>query len=489
MRSTLFAALTPLYALSCLPSAAPPDPIDEGSDDVADPIGELALGACDFAAWPSAMPNPPSDLECGTLEVQRVLGDPDAGTTTIFVARQRSRAFPTGRAVFQLAGGPGGSAVTQSGLVPQLLGGLRDDLDLVYVDQRGTGFSGYLDCPDGDFPQDRAGNEACLRALGDVRGLGSVEAAHDVDRVRRALGYPTIALRGGSYGTRVGLEVLRQHGAVVEAAVLDGVDPPDADFFGWTLGKADVGIELLIDDCAADPACVAVSPDLRADLEARRAALAEEPRRITAGGAPDVEDDALFVLALSYLVEDSYWRSDVPRAVHAAVSGDNDGWNALLGDLFGVTISDRADLNASYVAPGLYLYVTCTESLPNAGGLDALRDLADGLSWGDGHLLEIAEACAALDAPPLDAALRAPVVSDVPTLLLSGAADIQTPPEMAEHALETLANARHVVLPHATHSVMITPCGAELIEQFLLGDHDPAVLELGCVDEVPTPQW
>ncbi len=486
MRTHPFVLLTIPVAVACLP-ASTPTPIEEQQDP--DPIGELVLGACDFSAWPATLPAAPADLECGTLEVPRVRGDPDADTTTIFVARQRSRAFPTGRAVFQLAGGPGGSSVTQSGLIPRLLGGLLDNLDLVYVDQRGTGFSGYLDCPEGDFPQDQAGNEDCLGALGDVRGLGSLEAAHDVERVRRALGYDRIALRGGSYGTRVGLEVLRQHGDIVEAAVLDGVDPPDGDFFGWTLGKADVGIKLLIADCAADPACVAVSPDLRADLEARRAALAASPRHISVGGAPDVEDDGLFVLALGYLVEDSYWRHSVPRAVHAAIEGDSAPWNALLGDLFGANIVDRADLRSSYVAPGLYLFVTCTESLPNAGGLEALRDVAAGLAWGDGRLLDVAEACAALPTAPLAAALRAPVHSDVPTLLLSGAADIQTPPELGEHALETLGHARHVIIPHATHGVMITPCGAKLIEGFLLGDHEPATLDTTCVSEAPSPQW
>lgn len=480
-----FPALTPLLLIACVPDSPPPIEV-EGDEEV---IGTLDFGPCELSEWPRAMPSAPNDLECGTLEVPRLRGEPDAGTTSIFVARQRSRAHPTGRAVVQLAGGPGGSAVTQSGLVPMLLDGLRDDFDLVYIDQRGTGFSGYLDCPGAEFPQDRAGYEECLGTLDDVRGLGSLEAAHDVDRVRRALGYQTISLRGGSYGTRVGLEVLRQHGEVVEAAVLDGVDPPDADFFGWTLGKADVGIELLIDDCAADPACVAVSPDLRSDLETRRAALAATPRRISVGGAPDVEDDGLFILALGYLVEDSYWRGDVPRAIHAAVTGDHGPWNRLLGDLFGVTIADRADLTNSYVAPGLYLFVTCTESLPNAGGIDELRAIAEGLSWGDGHLLEVAEACAARDVPPLDASLAAPVESNVPTLLLSGAVDIQTPPEWGEHALETLTNARHVVVPHATHSVMITPCGAELIESFLGGEADPHALDVGCLEEVPAPHW
>ena len=78
--------------------------------------------------------------------------------------------------------------------------------------------------------------------------------------------------------------------------------------------------------------------------------------------------------------------------------------------------------------------------------------------------------------------------SAVPILLLSGAADIQTPPELAEHALASLENARHIIIPHATHSVMLTPCGGSLIEQFLLGGTLDA-LDTSCVASAPNPQW
>ncbi|MCC7074003.1 MAG: alpha/beta fold hydrolase [Deltaproteobacteria bacterium] len=457
---------------------------EDGLDDD-DIIVPLELGPCELSDWPTGFPAAPSELECGRLNVPVLNAEPAGARTSIFVARQRSRAFPSGKAVFQLAGGPGGSAVSQSGIIELLMPGLLDEHDLVYVDQRGTGYSGYLECP-GGFPELRDEWQRCADALAELplEGFGSVEAAHDVDRVRRALGYSSLSLRGGSYGTRVGLEVLRQHGDVVDAAALDGVDPPDNDFFGWTLQKTNVGIELLLTDCTADPACVAVAPDLRADVESRRAALATAPRPIRVSGAADVEDDGLFVLALGCLVEDSYWRSRVPRAVHFAAAGDHDLWNGLLSELFGVSVVDRADLAGSYVAPGLYTIVNCTESLPNAGGLDRLRTIAATLQWGDGHLLELAEACAALPALPIDDDLFAPVASEVPTLLLSGAAEIQTPP-----ALSTLTNARHVIIPHATHSTMVTPCGASLIEAFLQSGGDVAGLDASCVQEVATPAW
>ena len=51
--------------------------------------------------------------------------------------------------VFWLEGGPGGSAVQSAGVASgRYLRGLRQDRDLVFVDQRGTGKSNPLNCDD-----------------------------------------------------------------------------------------------------------------------------------------------------------------------------------------------------------------------------------------------------------------------------------------------------------------------------------------------------
>jgi len=61
-----------------------------------------------------------------------------------------------------------------------------------------------------------------------------------------------------------------------------------------------------------------------------------------------------------------------------------------------------------------------------------------------------------------------PVVSNIPTLLLSGEFDPATPPYYAEMAGETLSNSQHVVVPHAGHGVGVdTACGRRIVEQFL----------------------
>ena len=54
-------------------------------------------------------------------------------------------------------------------------------------------------------------------------------AVRDLDAVRAALGYTTINLYGGSYGTRVAQHYLRRYPEHMRAVILDGVVPPADD--------------------------------------------------------------------------------------------------------------------------------------------------------------------------------------------------------------------------------------------------------------------
>ncbi len=498
-----------------------PDPAEEDAipdtieEDVVEEelVIELEWGACDTSEWPNGYPYPPAGVECTTIDVPLDYDEPGGETIELLVARHRSRFFPTGRAVFNFAGGPGGTSVGQSGTIPIYIPQLRDFFDLVYVDQRGTGGSGYMDCPT-TYPETVAEWRDCANRYSDVdlNHYMTKDAAHDVNYVRRALGYDRIFIRGGSYGTRLGLEYMRQHGETVVAAVLDGLVPPEMDMFGESIPIFDHGIDLLVTECEADPDCLAVSPTLLANLTAWRVALAETPRPILVDGSPSVEDEELYLMFLGAFLRTAQWRFKVPAAIHLAVEGDNEEWNNLMSAATGYRITDpersmppegmmgyfipcpkplpQFILGREYMAQGLFMTIVCGEWIPNMESYENLLEITAGQTWGDGEpYLTVVESCEHWDVDPIDEALLTPVSSDLPTLLLSGEIDLNTLAEWGDRAAETLPNSTHVVIPHATHSTVSIPCAASILSQFFTFDGNMDEVDTSCLGAIAHPGW
>ena len=99
---------------------------------------------------------------------------------------------------------------------------------LIFLDQRGTGQSEPLDCelPDDngvEVPVDAL--QTCLNEL--PRSAAWYQTSYlaaDTNWVRQVLGYSSINLYGVSYGTRLGLTIMKDP-TIVRSAVLDGVVP------------------------------------------------------------------------------------------------------------------------------------------------------------------------------------------------------------------------------------------------------------------------
>jgi len=481
------------------PDAAPPKP--------------LKWGACSLANWPTGYPKPGSGVQCATMDVPRDHNKPAGASFKIRLARDRADKTAKG-AIFHLAGGPGGASVTQSGTIPYYFGALGSDHDMIYVDQRGTGGSGYLDCSKG-YPNSKAEWVACAAEHKgkDLGVYSTLAAAHDLDLVRRRLGYKKIYLRGGSYGTRLGLEYVRQYGARVSGAVLDGLAPPDWDYFAQAAGALDLGLKWLVADCKASAACTKVSPTLGPDLAARRATLKKTPRKILLDGSPYVETEGTYLQLLYALIDRQSTRYKVPAAIHQAVKGDHTAWNKLFSSATGYTVTDAASDPApgapalmpapparvrgpapehrgtSYVAPGLFFSVVCSEWLPNAGGLAKLKKHEATLTWGDGRMVGMAEACASWGGKPLDQKLRKAVSSSTPVLLLSGGIDLRTPPALGLHAAKTLSKSSHVVIPYWGHSTISNTCAVSIITAFVQAGGKLSGLDTSCTKSQTAPAW
>ena len=275
---------------------------------------------------PCPRPLAPFEIEgrtvaCGTVSVPEDHAKPDGRRIplTFMIFKSRSLA-PAPDAVVELHGGPGGGVVEDVGFTSTLFEGLRARRDVVAFDQRGVDTSAGAETRclatladhAGDLVQrlsgaaeDKVGAKAaylppaviraCLDELAaagvDLSKINTEQNARDVQAVMRALGYPVYNLYGMSYGTRLGLEVMRTAPEGLRAAVLDSVEPPQVAFYDTVGVPYAESFEALFAQCAADAGCAAAYPNLKDRFWALYSKLAQAP--ITANGAK-IDGDALF---------------------------------------------------------------------------------------------------------------------------------------------------------------------------------------------------
>jgi pimeloyl-ACP methyl ester carboxylesterase len=396
--------------------------------------------------------------------------------------------------VFLLAGGPGQSAISLVGQVMPLFARLNNRRDIVFVDQRGTGRSAPLLCEDprrqpvadqADPERQLAQLRECRKRLqalphGDLRHYTTPIAMQDLDAVRRAIGAERVNLVGVSYGTRAGLEYLRQFPAQVRRVVLDGVAPPDMALPASFATDAQAAFEALLAACEAEAACRRDHPDLRAAWAAWLARLPQPvsvQHPLTGKAEQFTLTRTMAVSAVRGALYTPVLAQALPVAMHEATQGRP---QALL--TLGSSLTAR---KGSGLAMGMHFSVVCSEDLAR---LVPAREAGSG-DFGDGAQL-YQRACADWPRGELPAAYYQMAASPVPALLLSGGLDPATPPRHGERVAQALgAKARHVVVPQAGHGVLALGCMPELLTRFIDNADDAAALALDmrCVQGVPRP--
>ncbi|MCI3269796.1 alpha/beta hydrolase [Streptomyces cylindrosporus] len=189
--------------------------------------------------------------QCATLRVP--LDHSRPGGPEIELALSRIPAEkPSARrgALLLIPGGPGGTSLDDpSGKGQKLPQSVRDTYDLIGFAPRGnapsTSVSCGLDHADlaltalrpwpaadgsvaGNMTTARRMAEACAHNGGELmRHISTVDNAHDIDRIRQALGERRISAWGVSYGTYVGAVYAQLFPQRTDRIVLDSNDNPD----------------------------------------------------------------------------------------------------------------------------------------------------------------------------------------------------------------------------------------------------------------------
>ena len=406
------------------------------------------------------------EAEKGTFEVPENRMDPNSRKIRIGFVRFKSTSATPGEPIVYLAGGPGGTA-TGTAVGPRfpLFMALREVSDVIAFDQRGTGGVSYATplCK-ADKPFDlsqpitratitaayRAGLSKCLdwwESQGvDIDGYTTLENAHDLEDLRRALGVKKINLWGISYGSHLGLAMLKYHGGSVNRAALSGIEGLDQTIKRPAM--TDKMFEHVQDLINQDPVAKAAYPDVAGMIRRVVAETNAHPKTVTftPQGAKAPVTVTFDGYALQMLTAQSI-------ADPAAIAGVPRAWYG----------EDQG--NYEYAARGVYNLVS---GLTGYRGMPEVMDMASGATPARMKLV-MDEAKTSLlsdtlnfpmphvaglrPAMDLGDSFRAPFKSDVPALFISATLDGRTYPDEGTAEIAGFSNRRRLIVENGGHNI------------------------------------
>jgi pimeloyl-ACP methyl ester carboxylesterase len=415
-------------------------------------------------------------LVCSTVNVPLDRSGRVPGSVALHVEDLPADRTPARGTIFLVAGGPGqGSAEafdlgdrTSASFFRALFPGYT----LVAFDNRGTGDSGVLTCPNPealDAPTIVAG---CASSIGAVRDFyATPDHVEDLEAVRQSIGVDKIAIYGVSYGTKLALAYASAQPAHVERLLLDSVVPLDRPD-PFATDELTAMPSTLAEYCPL-ATCKGATPDFSGDVVALANALATKPLTGSVGHTV-VRLGAADFLGLVFSADLSPGLgAELPAAVHAA----REGVPRPLLRLDKIAKSEPDD-----VSLGLYLATVCHDgAFPWQPGA-ALTDRASGLQAAAQGLLgpfglwavEFGSAytCLGWPTPAAGTSLVAQPLPDVPVLAISGGLDFRTPTAWASSVVSQFPQGHLLVVPGVGHSVLTTDpsgCAAVAVIEWLSG--------------------
>ena len=415
--------------------------------------GQLTMHPCTYPTENGAY-----RADCGTLVVPEDRADPRSRLISVPVTRVLARSSHPLAPIFRLNGGPGVTNMT----FPQA-SRLAAQHDVVMVGYRGVDGSSVLNCPEvtaalensGDYLLAKASLSAYSQAFAscakrlersgvDLAGYTMEEQAADIDAARVALGYQRIDLVSESAGTRLAMTYSWMYPNSVDRSAMIGVNPPGN--FVYSGAETDQGIQRYSALCAQQPACRARTANLAASMQHTAAHMPSrwyflpiKPGNVLVGtflGLNDETSGGGGVLAGPNTLDS--WIS--------AAHGDPSGfW--LLSEMAGLI------LPSSFVW-GEFASIGMADAQPveryYSSGADRGSIIGNPLAeflWGAGGLVH------AWPANPGEDQYTSVPNSNVPTLLIGGTLDFQTPAQNAtKELLPHLPNGHQVILSGLGHA-------------------------------------
>ena len=304
----------------------------------------------------------------------------------------------------------------------------------------------------------------------DLANYQSLASANDIITVLDHFEYQTFNYYGASYGTMLGQHLLRDHSTRLRSVILDGVAPLAINHY-TEVGQSFYGaLRQVFDTCAQDNNCQALYPDLETTFFTILDELNTNPYKLTlehplTGESVTLPVDGYTLAAFFFpLLHNAETISMIPALITGFADPNLRGpfLDNLLPEIFAGADVYIDEYN------GLFYGAHCAErsgiSITNANLVDLpaiLHPLVHDA------IETFTTLCTAGAIERFPAQINTPVESDIPTLVLSGQFDPVTAAPWGAVVAETLTHSYEYVLAGVGHGTILSPCGQQLISDFL----------------------
>lgn len=406
--------------------------------------------------------------------------------------------------MLHLSGGPGGAAYLERKSINfHIQNFISQDwgVDFVLYDQRGNGLSKpelqcerannhklrslALDLSSRDEYVGFIGDmQTCLEDLntysrysGHLKYISTDHSVGDIADLHDLLGVDQWVLMGVSYGTRLALESARQIPNKIKSMVLDSVYPPQVDGFEVMTENDLNTIQNVLNLCEKDSRCNDSYPELDKHLAVSLVSLKKEAwllnvlyQEKSGSGLRELSLTAgRFIRLLSYASYDSSLFKDIPAAIIAV--GNRNKRSMSINRLSENFL--KVETFEDFSIP-VFMTIECLEN----AGFDTQKlsqklqtyqskyPMLD-LSLGSVYDPKICEGWRQLSLSKVRD-FRAPVSTDIPSLVLAGGLDSVTPVRWARAVLDDLTHSVYIEYPNAAHGVLHSSlCANDEVQRFL----------------------
>jgi pimeloyl-ACP methyl ester carboxylesterase len=377
--------------------------------------------------------------------------------------------------------------------------------DLILVDQRGAGLSQpSLACPEFDkvgvrpakaplspaaiVRLDHAALQRCrsrlVKAGVHLNEYNTVQNADDIAALRTTLDYKTVDLYGGSYGSILALQIMRDHPAGIRSVVIDAVAPPPFNEYNDTIPNAWRSIKLVFSQCGSTASCNRRYPHLEATFNRLVARLQAHPvtLRLTAAQGHGTYPVAITGASFTEVVMEAlYSASYIPLIPRLIVDTAQGRYGLLLQAAQALIVSAQSQ------SKGMYFSMMCADDQASSSPAKIARSAralpATIRSAVVAAVTDELTRCRIWHVASVSARNRQFFSSNIPTLLLEGEFDPRTPPSGAVAMAKHLRHSYYFLYPGLGHGVVSTgTCPGLMVAIFLeVPTHKPVS---SCISEM-----